>query len=665
MPIRGFDSFRTVPQAFTKRPALLLKNEKLIVDGFWYIRKYCFNDPYMQIVASGINVKPIQNLIKVCKKQNTDVLWIWNGLKVRKPSSPTFQATDFTKLGLEELEKGDYVAADIHLKKTLNHEDYVSFITSILRRNGINVIRAPYYAMAQAVYFSQFMTAYFFGPTDYFLFEGTEKIINEFFGTDDEIKHIEIVHKNPIVKFLKLCDYKFQGFCLLLGSDLCPTIPTHANFFDVMKIYELIKGYYSIHEALKSILSNFYKENKYPQNSYLKNYVFAKNVLKFCPVMISGKVRTLCNENLPFDVEEIFGIRVCNYLFEKMFFCEISAEVINGISLGEIKEKNEIGIEIKKCYYEALREKFYFNFKIIYNDKEISLSLNTVQNLEQQKTFNDKTINLQKLKEKSAKEIITYANASVNENKNNTEHLKENVELNNIKEIHNTKQNTINEKSVEKEHQNKHNKLITNNFNFNVSKQIKPEENVIYDNFVLYENINDKVYLQNLMNKINLNAQFTSDLCIEVQILLIVLSNFKNIKSDFVYKILCLNQTKKDNDNDIKNNNTKHKDVICFYNELKYYARIIHNYLDVMNIIAGRNINFQYDFNLYNSFLGYKIISDMETKRIGYKHNFEDMQDNLNFLKKVKIFYEANLEYNKLYQNNLKEINYFLDLFNC
>ncbi|KAM0676475.1 hypothetical protein GVAV_000442 [Gurleya vavrai] len=565
MPIRGIDSYKTIPQVFSKKPSLLLKNEKLAIDGFWFLKKYCFDASFNQISANGFNQKPLINLISFCKKNKTDLLWIWNGIKPRKNISQNF-SPDFFKLGIDELEKKNFKYADINFKKTINYEDYVLQVNAILQKNEINYIRAPFYAMAQAAFISQNMNLFFFGPTDFLLFENTEKMIIEFIGIDNEITHIEIINKKLLLKELNLSPEKFQVFGLILGSELCPTIPIFANMFDTKKILEFVQDSRNLFETIKDAIESFYKQTTYLSEIYLKNFIVACTILKYCPVMKDGKVLTFREENVPGDLEIIFGKKICDFLFEKMFFCRISAEVLNNIAFVEIKEKNESGLLIKESYLQILKGFFEFDIKISFNNIEKNLK---------KINYNEKKLFVNE-NEKNSLKLSNYAI----EKENNSLKLSNNA--------------------IERE----------NNINKSFNNAIEKKNNLF-----------------RLSNEfLKLNLIYTSDLSFEQQILLSFSLKQENIYIDFISKLFCLNIDKVEN-----KVFEVDKDALIFYNEMKYLLRLLHNFVDVLEMFVEIKFEKILELSIFNSVF-----------MRNYKEKNEITENNFNFLKKARDFYAKN-----------------------
>lgn len=363
MPIREFDAFRTIMHAIQRKPIKILQNENLIVDGFWFIKIYMVPASYRAHALFGLNMDPLMKLIDLSHKSNLNLLWIWDGMEVKKSLIEGSYRIDSLIKTIKEHSIGNLKAVDRFYQRIINQEESINAVNCILKERKVNFIRAPYYAMAQAVYFQRSINGYFFGSTDFLMFEESEKVITDI---DFEQGLVKIIYKNEILEGCRMDSFHFQGACLVLGSEFCSTMPLYAKDFNATEIIQEL--------SRKDSIFDFISTAKYDEKEfYINQFICARNLLKFCPVMTSSGVDFLNDCTSKCNLEQIFGIKLCDFLYEKLFRCEIGADVLNGIAFGMSKERVERLEKIKCCYYGILKNYFEFDLKVVLRDKEISV----------------------------------------------------------------------------------------------------------------------------------------------------------------------------------------------------------------------------------------------------------------------------------------------------
>lgn len=364
MPIREFDIFRSSMHALQKKTIKILQNEGLMIDGFWFIKIYMIPLKYTDHAVNGLNMNPLFKLIELAKKNNIQLLWIWDGLKAKKSIIEGSFKVDYFEKVMKDHNIKNYRSVDKFYNKIINQEEYVNIVNDFLKRNNVIFVRAPYYAMAQAVYFQRNINSYFFGSTDFLMFEESEKVITDIDFTNSMVK---IIYKNEILEAHRFDNQHFQSICLILGSEFCSTMPFYAKDF---KAFDILRSIGAKDSIFNFVLSANYDEKEF----YINQFVCAINLLKYCPVMTTDGVRLLSNGALKCDFELIFGRKLCDFLYEKLFKSEISAEVLEGIAFGECKEKRDSFKQLKLCYYGVLNDYFDFYLKIVKPNKEYSVS---------------------------------------------------------------------------------------------------------------------------------------------------------------------------------------------------------------------------------------------------------------------------------------------------
>lgn len=337
MPIRGLDQLKDIAHIATKRPCAVLQNTAIAVDGFWFLRKYLMPASITSVLVHGLG-RFYVSILNVFKKfvydNKIDVIWIWNGFEFSKPQMPI--AYDPLEMGIEEIKRGNIVSADKHLRKVVSLEEFVDEINHFLQKDTERIccIRAPYSALAQCAYFlHNNVVDYVFGATDFFLYDGGEKVITEFnFLLKEREDRIEILYRRDIIKALKLSFSKFQMYALLLGCEYCATMPPYSTNFQLFEILEVLRiGNYS-YGYLKAFLYSFYETDRRKNGSkpnamidnYLHSFMVARTVLDYHPVMSSnGTIELLRDTNVPRDLDDILGAKKAAYFYEQLFLCNI------------------------------------------------------------------------------------------------------------------------------------------------------------------------------------------------------------------------------------------------------------------------------------------------------------------------------------------------------
>ncbi|KAF7683997.1 hypothetical protein TCON_0804 [Astathelohania contejeani] len=345
MPIRGLETFKSFyPNAFPRRPSLILRDASMAIDGFWFIKKYVTLNPLEIFLYGQTREYPeLITLLDFVSSHNIDLLWIWSGVRIRK-SPPTAGFEDATTA----YEEGRDREAMAGWKRSLNPEDHVLPITNILQSRGISVLRAPYSATAQAAYLANIKVCnYIFAPTEFLLFEGGNKLITEFHGIKgstgtNKITCIDIICKADLMRHLSLDNSSFLGYGILLGCEFCPTMPVYSTNFDIFKILKIARTYGSICNELKLCLETNYRGiDEKLISSYMENFCTALTIIRDHPVMKqNGIVEPLSGKAVPNGFEDIFGPRASNTLYSYLAQLKIFPEMIfrtqNGNSIENI-----------------------------------------------------------------------------------------------------------------------------------------------------------------------------------------------------------------------------------------------------------------------------------------------------------------------------------------
>ena len=335
MPIRALKKF----QVQCDWPITALKETKIAIDGFWFIRKY-FNLISVEDLVKNLDLYVEENLKGLMKFRNVfEIIWIWDGFKYKH----------------ENISQDDLLNKDIYNvstnrmfkfgKSNAFMELLVNPINRYLNDCGISYCRAPYGAIAQSVYFLRTNCVdYLFAKTDIFLFKDVNKCIVEF---DFETGKYCLFDKAEIEKQLQIKKGLFKFYALASGCDFCPTLPQIAEEFDFDELRRLFETKTKNDKGEMTLFESHVEENE----EYKILYNNAISNCKWHPVMtLNGKVEPLDTQYVPVDLNKIFGYKLPGGFYERLFECKFQPEDLNGFLvdsdyISNVKEIDDV-IEI-------------------------------------------------------------------------------------------------------------------------------------------------------------------------------------------------------------------------------------------------------------------------------------------------------------------------------
>ncbi|EPR79405.1 hypothetical protein SLOPH_1684 [Spraguea lophii 42_110] len=441
MPIRGFDKIR-IGGMSALRPFLLLKNSIVAIDGFWFVKRYILKNDYTRVLSHGVE-NICENVIRAfCEqinKNNVQVLWIWDGIKINKDYYQQIDAEGSYAEGCMHYFNKDKYKASFSWRKWLDMEQFVLSANKLLSTfsDNVTVIRAPYTAMAQMVYFYKMKACdYIYGPNDLLLFENTGKIITEFdflgnLDVDGKNKcntyNIELTYKDEILKAYKLEFTAFKNYGFLLGCEFCPTFPEYATNFNIQEIFYISRLTFP---ELKERLNIYYNNDAGAilTETYIENYKRAQTLVRNQPIIsMEGKLQFLhlaltntgivWNEQSEKKFEYLFGLRLPNACYEKLFIMKIIPDVLEILNKKDYKISNlpeikELCENIKQYFmkgdikrandvlYKCIGEtnikdimNIFFNFlkkRNILNEKELGILSQAITYKKDKNNFIDK-----------------------------------------------------------------------------------------------------------------------------------------------------------------------------------------------------------------------------------------------------------------------------------
>ncbi len=329
MPIKALID---IAKKVQKYPIKILNGESLAIDGFWFIKCNFINmtqtdfknlDSYLE--------SQLENFINMSK--NVDIKWIWDGLNYTGTNKP---------ISKRNIYKNSVWSMDL--------EFMVPKINEILKRNNIAVIRAPYSAMAQCIYYhTKRVVLNIYTKSDAFLYSQTTKIIISFDLKEQKYQWIE---RSWCEKHFNVRKNIWTMFAITSGCELCPTIPSLADNYNSSKLLD----------KLKNMSDGTFESELESNPDYKLQFENAMLNLKYHPIMtMEGRVESIDTENVPVDLYEIFGIKLPEYFYQQLFMCEISPLLLNEMIYTNKIEcsdfRKNLVLKIKKILFEDYKKR--------------------------------------------------------------------------------------------------------------------------------------------------------------------------------------------------------------------------------------------------------------------------------------------------------------------
>lgn len=339
MPIRGFDHY-LFAKSIHKLPISVLNDTAIAIDGFWFLKKYLSLQGYTALIDYRPFLEAaLEPLAQLAEK--TQVLWVWDGMD--------YERSNYTK--------DDYFArlseticnlnSNPHIRNLIDQEYFVESATAFLRAHGVHVVRAPYSAIAQCVYFlRERCVRYIFTKMDAVLFPGGTKVVTDL---SFDRGCIETIDRNELFAINNFNLPGLQAFAFLSGCEICPTVPCYATDFSIFNIFELLKN-----NSLEAQLEKYFRANN-PSDAeyegsneaeYVRMYHRAFIVVEYHPIMaLNGQMECLNNTDVPADLEKIFGKTLDRLLYQELFNCNLSPRLLNRLAREQLlgtEQGNEI-----------------------------------------------------------------------------------------------------------------------------------------------------------------------------------------------------------------------------------------------------------------------------------------------------------------------------------
>ncbi|AFZ81015.1 hypothetical protein BEWA_004230 [Theileria equi strain WA] len=263
-------------------------------------------------------------------------------------------------------------------------EEIVQFLMAYLKSKGREVIRAPYFASSQLIYFVQeSLVDAVVGPPSSILF-GLPRVI---IGMDLVKSVFEWIELEEILQLWGVDRDQLVDACLLAGTEHCLSYPLFAQPFSFANAIEYIKQA----PLIKYLYQIPARERL---NEYVDGYCIGKSLVTYPLVLtLNGDVTSLTKRDLlPSDYHKIVGCRLPKSVYYLVSEGLVSIQLPFSLALGEwIDESNqnadsveysELLSDLREYHCRAvgllvLKLDEHFKTKQIRFSKHVSLSKNS------------------------------------------------------------------------------------------------------------------------------------------------------------------------------------------------------------------------------------------------------------------------------------------------
>lgn len=356
MPIRGLESFKKQfnQNVYSKVSANILNETIVGIDGYWFLRKYTQIVNVHDIFLKENNERyldPVLKFLKMAKDCNFEILWVWDGISYKKPQSSQAPCdiNQTVSEGFKYYTVGDYSSSNRIWRSLVDQVSIFENVNSILKGFSIPVMTAPFSATSQLAYFSaQNICGYVFGKNDILIYENIDKVIVDIFFDKKNGFFVELINKKSICERLEIDYSEFKPLTFALGCEFCPTLPEYAKDFILENIVTIVKT-----EGLESYL------NKTKDiDAYVSMFYNAYILTDYQPVMKEkGSVCPYNESSVPIDVEQFFGKKLPDILYEQMFLNKLSSEVVSTLAFESFSDTDPDCIDLANITFAILKSK--------------------------------------------------------------------------------------------------------------------------------------------------------------------------------------------------------------------------------------------------------------------------------------------------------------------
>ncbi|XP_952843.1 uncharacterized protein TA09370 [Theileria annulata] len=319
----------------------ICRGMRLGIDAVYFFKSLkSLNDPLSDAYASlsPSFIPCLEEQLNLMMALELQPLFVFQGMQPKSHMLLSAQMIGFTMHdGWAAYVKGEESLAlskfSQHIYKEYS-EDTLQLLMSYLKGKGYEIIRAPYLASSQLVYFMQEgLIDAVIGPPSTLLF-GVPRVI---MGLDLVKSTFEWVELDELLSTWSIDREQFIDCCLLAGTEHCLSYPLLTQPFSFSNAIEYIKQ-----APLIKYLYQLPTRDRI--NEYIDGYCIAKSLITHPLVMtLGGEVTNLSkSDSLPSDYHKIVGSKLPKPLYYLLSEGLISVQLPFALALGEwIDEPNQ------------------------------------------------------------------------------------------------------------------------------------------------------------------------------------------------------------------------------------------------------------------------------------------------------------------------------------
>ncbi|TPX30943.1 hypothetical protein SmJEL517_g05584 [Synchytrium microbalum] len=386
MPIRSLDPFISERQLLQEAPLAQLKGCRLGIEGTQWVRKIMKGvsrsnavpsmspldgsmnsemtaggrvmDTILGTVVAMGGTPPLSTLETIIDRElagfrqyDIQPFFVFNGMSINKRDKP-FTAEDLRpgkrNKAWEDYSRGrrDQAISVLAASKTLNYQDYLYLIMSILAEKNVEFMRAPYFAWAQLAYLQSVSSSpdrpwinAIHSTTEILLFD-VDSVIT---ALDFDRGVFTFINKGAILNHMRVNPDQFLDICLVAGFDwvwtfplLEPAPPELFNFANAAH-FVMSRG-----DAL-SAMNQYHDHPTVAKRNHIDEFLRARSAVKHHLILTeNATVEPLNKATAPLDIHEFIGPRLPDEIYFYLSQGMISPTILNGLASGYYLENHPL-----------------------------------------------------------------------------------------------------------------------------------------------------------------------------------------------------------------------------------------------------------------------------------------------------------------------------------
>ncbi|KAJ1925949.1 hypothetical protein IWQ60_004210 [Tieghemiomyces parasiticus] len=352
MPVRHFDIFTVERRLLQSSPLNILSDIRVGIDGHHWLRRLMVSvirDPYPAAMG-GVPLAleaAIEKELTALKAHRIHPLFVFSGIGLLRKDKP-FSSEDQRPArragawSLYDHQRTEAALSQWQSSGSTSQPDLLNDVFRILRRHGVDFMRAPYSAWGQLVYLQRHPQS----PI-HAIYAGSEILT---FPVDKVIVSLELdkgtfawLSKPQILRDLGLDAEQFLDVCILAGFDWSATFPPLA-------VSNLGFTFKAVHDLIKQHKTGFNTVQHYADNpeviktKYVDQFCRARCAVKYHLVLTTeGAVvplPTAIDEaaDVPSDIHEFIGYRFPDEVYQYLGRGLVGPQVLNNLVSGVLLE---------------------------------------------------------------------------------------------------------------------------------------------------------------------------------------------------------------------------------------------------------------------------------------------------------------------------------------